>query len=229
MLARPLPDPTEVFGADFPVSNGLAEQGHPDYKNRPEWFTDTWDILSGVRGPTGNSMWMNQMAIIRSIHRIQADPSAGITTSPEDNPSLIGATTAAIWSDTHLTHTFVRRKGGPEVNRMCECLERVIGFCPQGKHMLILIGDHLVFSKWVEMQEAAKNNFAGMSPDEWEGWPMSARLVAEHRHITLRRGAKEDHPKFWEATLEYAREIVNLTEEEEYRGLDGTPVPLAHC
>jgi hypothetical protein len=51
----------------------------------------------------------------------------------------------------------------------------------------------------------------------------------ESRHVTVRVGVKEDRRKFWESAGAYAVELVEKSEETIQRGLDGAPVPSAHC
>jgi hypothetical protein len=47
--------------------------------------------------------------------------------------------------------------------------------------------------------------------------------------VELKIGSRDDHPKFWEVAGDYAVEIVEKTEKEIQRGVDGIPVPFAPC
>jgi hypothetical protein len=80
----------------------------------------------------------------------------------EDDPSLIGPTAEAVWSESLVMYTFVKHKGGREVNRIYECIERVLGFCPPNQDMLVLVEDQVVFDKLVHMQAASRSRFEGL-------------------------------------------------------------------
>jgi hypothetical protein len=117
----------------------------------------------------------------------------------------------------------------PEIVRIFDFIEHVITICLPDRSLKVSIEDHVVLDKWHEMQAACQTDFEGVSSEEWEGWPRIAQLISEGRHVDLRIGTKEDHPKFWAVVSDYASEIVTQSEEEVGQGVDGTPVPFAPC
>jgi hypothetical protein len=80
--------------------------------------------------------------------------------TPENDPSLVGATVAVMWSEAMVTMEQLRRQGGPEMNRILEILQRVIRVCPIGSDMNILSEDQAVLQKWDQMEAASHSGFA---------------------------------------------------------------------
>jgi hypothetical protein len=92
--------------------------------------------------------------------------------------------------------------------------------------MRILMESQVVVQKSEQMQVVSLSGLAGASADEWPGWPRFAQLMSEGRHVELRMGPKEDHRKFGEVAGVYATEIVFKGEEENQRGVFGTPIHI---
>jgi hypothetical protein len=91
------------------------------------------------------------------------------------------------------------------MHRIHQWIENPIRFCPPNHNLEALIVDQEVFQKWEQI--------AGVSSDELDGWARIARMIGEHRLITLRLGAMEAYPM----------EIVAQSQEEVQRGVNWTP------
>jgi hypothetical protein len=117
-------------------------------------------------------------------------------------------------------------KGNTLVRRTGEWLEHVIKFGSPGHHVTVLMENEQVFHKWNEILEASKTNFVHVNkPAEWGRWPRINQLCQEGRRVTMLLGQKSFHPRFWEATVDFGREIIALADEGDLRGVYGTPVP----
>jgi hypothetical protein len=170
-------------------------------------------MLSGVQNANGDrfpapvgadvsreTALPEQMAIVRSKHRLGSmeEDSSGVEIEriPENDPSIVGATAVVIWSESMVTYTYVRRQGRPEMNRIFQFNENTTRFYPPGHDLKVLVEDQAMWQNWEQTRAALHGGFAGVSPDEWERWPMITQLMSEGRHVDLKIGTKEDQPRF---------------------------------
>jgi hypothetical protein len=117
---------------------------------------------------------------------------------PDNDPSLIGARTAIIWSNESVTMEELRRQGGPGLHRILEFLERITESCSPSRSAKILVEKPVIVEKWEQMKAGSLNGFVGLSVDGWEGWPRIAQFMSDGRNKEVRVGTKDEYPKSWE-------------------------------
>jgi hypothetical protein len=86
--------------------------------------------------------WPDQVAVTRLKHWfVVEEVTEGLTVERNhgNDPSLVGATVAVIWSESNVTMEQLKRLGGPEMDRIIELVERVIRFCPPNNNTEILV------------------------------------------------------------------------------------------
>jgi hypothetical protein len=119
-----LADQTKVFGygcqaLDPKIYNECA------FKNRPEWWSDLWDMLSGFNNQHTQRFllaippmrykeqdWPDQCALLRSKHRFRMEEvdRVEIERTPENDPSPVAATAAVISSEANITMEMIKRQ-----------------------------------------------------------------------------------------------------------------------